>query len=363
MEFRNDKKIESTIKYVYYFISGVLCVFLILLTGRILDDLGGSVSYPSAEQFENKTFLDSIARVQNGLNAQAERYETKETQLRKAADLAEKNYQDAKASFDNWLEARKVLGEPSKDREVIAKTEALETYYAIRRDWNEAAAKIRDTIDVFRTEVAALDQLVNTERERANKVFGKAYQSYELKVFLIRLLFILPVLLLGIYFYIRRRNHQYWPLFLGFSWFALYAFFVGLVPYLPSYGGYVRYTVGVLLSAVGGYYAIKKIREYLEQRKSELQKPTEERVKQVESDTAFKAYEQHICPSCGKDFIFKNWAFTKQNPNDAGVMVSNFCRQCGFELYKNCENCGEKRFAHLPFCSNCGSRGKAKTAS
>ena len=358
MEFRNDSKLEKTIRYVYYFIAGIFCLFLILLTNRILDDLGSSVAYPSPADFENKALIDSLSLIRDSLSGQMENYNAKASQLTKASDLAKANYESAKESFENWLQARKILAEPSQDREVIAKTETLDSYYKIQQDWNRAYAKIQDTLETYTNAVYKIDEQLSEERNRAGKLFNRAEQRYELHVFLIRLLFIFPILFLGIYFYVRRRQHKYWPLFIGFTLFAVYAFFVGLVPYLPSYGGYVRYSVGILLSAAGGYYVINNIRAYLESRKQELQKSTEERSLKVESDTVFKAYDQHLCPSCGKDFIYKSWASVKQNINDSSMIVSNYCRQCGFELYKNCAGCGEKHFAHLPFCSTCGAGNK-----
>lgn len=358
MEFRNNSKFDGSVRYIYYFISGILCWFLILLTGRVLDDLGQSVPFPERATFENRALLFTLNMQRDSLTRIVESYDVKAAQLTKASELAQQNYQTAKESFENWLQARKVLGEPSKDREVIAKTEALDGYYKIQQDWNQAYSKIQDTVGIYQGAIEQVNGAVAQEEERAGKLAYRAEQQYDLKVFLIRLLFILPILFLGIYFYVKFRNHQYWPLFLGFTLYSLYAFFVGLIPYLPSYGGYVRYSVGIVLSTVGGYYAINNIRAYMEWRKRELQKSTEERAEKVEFDTAFKAFEQHVCPSCGKDFIFKNWTLAHQNPADAGLQVSNYCRQCGFELYKNCSQCGEKHFAHLPFCSHCGAGKK-----
>lgn len=360
MEFRNDSKLETTVRYVYYFISGILCFFLILLTDRILDDLGSSVTYPEQSNYENRQLIDSLTVLRDSFSGRMEGYQAKASQLTKASDLAKANYEGARESFENWLQARRVLAEPSKDREVIARTEALDNYFNIQKGWNKEFARIQDTVEQFRNRVSQIDRALYLEGENTRALFTKAEQRYELHVFLIRLLFIFPVLFLGIYFYVRFRNHKYWPLFLGFTLFAIYAFFIGLVPYLPYYGGYVRYSVGVLLSGIGGYYAIKNIRSFLESRKREMQKSTEERASKVESDTAFKAYDQHLCPSCGKDFIFKDWTSAEKSPNDSGISVSNFCRQCGFELFKNCSNCGTRHFAHLPFCSNCGVGNKPR---
>ena len=54
-------------------------------------------------------------------------------------------------------------------------------------------------------------------------------------MFLYRLMLTLPLLVIA-----------GWPFVWGSICFALFAFFVELVPYLPSYGGYIRYVVGII---------------------------------------------------------------------------------------------------------------------
>ncbi len=183
-------------------------------------------------------------------------------------------------------------------------------------------------------------------------------RRYDLKVFLIRLLIILPILIIGIFFIIRFRRHKYWPLFLGFILFSFYSFFFGLVPYLPSYGGYVRYSVGIILSILLGVYAINKIKKFIENKKKELKLAGTERAKEVQMETAEKAFDNHICPSCGRDFLIKKWdgpVGKKEKLAISGV-VSNYCRFCGLELFTKCKKCNYENFVHLPFCSNCGEK-------
>src|SRR5690606_2536312 len=175
---------------------------------------------------------------------------------------------------------------------------------------------------------------INQEHDRAYEEQEKAIRKYELKVFLIRLLFILPIFILGIFFIVKYRKHKYWPLFFGYVLFSFYAFFFGLVPYMPSYGGYIRYVAGIIVSVGLGVYSINKIKAFIESKKEELSVSTAERAKKVQTETAEKALDNHMCPSCGKDFIMKKWDKPTSNSKiEVLGTVTNYCRFCGLQLF------------------------------
>lgn len=56
----------------------------------------------------------------------------------------------------------------------------------------------------------------------------------------------------------------------GFTIFALFAFFVEFVSYLPSYGGYVRYIVGIVITMLVGRWAILAPDRYLDLERQKL---------------------------------------------------------------------------------------------
>ena len=354
----NSKKLERTSLVVYYSISIILCIFLILLSNRIIGDLDNTAKMPYSEDFEDKSATTALNNDVEKLNLELENLDTKKATIETTIATAKENHANEKQSFDNWLQTRKTLGSPDKDQEVVARAKKLDEFYRVEQEWRTQLNALQTQIDAIQKKQQEIQNNIYTERSKAYAKYEVALKKYELKVFLIRLIFVAPILALGIFLFIRYRRHKFYPLFFGFTLFSLYAFFFGLVPYLPSYGGYVRYSVGVVLTVGLGYYAIKHIRQFIEQKQAELKISTQERAKNIQTVTAEKALENHFCPSCGKDFLLRKWEFPveRATETDTYKFVTTFCRHCGLELFKTCSNCGTKNFAHLPFCSSCGAK-------
>jgi predicted RNA-binding Zn-ribbon protein involved in translation (DUF1610 family) len=354
----NSKKLKRTSRLVNYSISTILCLFLILLSNRIIGDLENMTTIPKSKDFEDKTALALLDNEMEKQDDELKNLNSKKETIEKTIATAKENYANEKQSFDNWLQTRKTLGSPDKDQEVIARAEKLDVFYKVEQEWRQQLYLIQTQIDEVEKQKHEIQESINREQSEAYKKYGKEYKWYELKVFLIRLIFVAPILALGIFFFVRFRQRKFYPLYFGFTLFSVYAFFFGLVPYLPSYGGYVRYSVGVVLSVGLGYYAIKRIRQFIDQKQAELKISTEERAKTIQTKKKKKALENHFCPSCGKDFLLRKWEFPVSTNvgMDSYHFVTTFCRHCGLELFKKCTGCGTKNFAHLLYCSSCGTK-------
>ena len=185
---------------------------------------------------------------------------------------------------------------------------------------------------------AAWEKLEEPAREAAYKA-GKAL---ELRIFLLRLVITLPLLLAAAWLFAKKRHGQYWPFVWGFISFALLAFFVELVPYLPSYGGYVRYSVGIVLTALIGRYAIVSLQRYLERQKASEALPDMQRRETLRYDSAMARLGKGVCPGCERAVDFK----------DAKL---DFCPHCGIGLVDRCARCAARKSAFARFCFACGT--------
>lgn len=329
-----------------WLIAFVFAGFLIELGQKVVADLPQVESYKFVEDF-----LDTDAI--NRLDSRLTEYNDAVTKAEMDAQVAKDNvdraslvYQSAKEQFKNWIETRHIATNVAGDRELEAHTNELN---ALQQ--KELTAK-----QVYRESQQKLNQLRDAQQKAsldfANEkaeIKGKAFQQYsramrfsELKVFLLRLCVTLPLLLIGGWLFIKKRKSAYWPFVWGFIFFSLFAFFIELVPYLPSYGGYVRSLAGVILSVFIGVGIVRALRNYINKQKESEMQPEAERRQEISYDKALAQLGQSVCPGCERHIDLTNEKI-------------DFCPHCGLCLFDHCEKCNARKSSFSLFCYACGT--------
>ena len=336
---------EKLFTLAMWAVSFLFAGFLIGLGGKVVGDLPGVRQDLTLEQFLDSARLARMAHERDSLTRLQDDRQSAVERARLTATAATNAYNARRESFSNWIATRRATTDPRQDPEVLSRTHELDGL-------NAGARAAQAEVDRLDAEVLAATQgLSRLDRQRADMNeaaqgrYERALFRLQLRVFLIRLAITLPLLLIAWWMVLRRRRSQYWPLYRGFVLFAIFTFFVELVPYLPSYGGYVRYGVGVLLTGIAGVYLIRAMRRYLA-RRAEVERQTEaERRKALDYEESIRKVNAGVCPGCER-------AIATQA--SGGGSTVNFCVHCGMTLFDTCGACHARKNAFFQFCPACG---------
>lgn len=342
---------ERVYRGVLWVVSIVFAGFIIGLGNLVIGDLpmveGQVYTAPAEDTPAVRQVRDRIRQIERSKTAIDDKLDIQRLQL----DQAQRVSGTANETFKAWIAARTATTNPAQDPEVLARTRELEQLKANERAIQQAIADLEN-------QRAALDQRENLFRAEENQLIADALPVQErsmfwqeLRVFALRLAITLPMLGVAAWMVARKRKSDNWPLMRGFVLAAVFVFFVELVPYLPSYGGYIRYIVGIALTLAAGHFLIRNMRAYLANRQAIEAQAEKERRARLSHDEAFKKMAAKVCPGCDRPI------------STTGDAEANFCVHCGLTLFDHCHCCNTRKMAFFRYCMTCGAPAKDDMAN
>lgn len=331
---------EKWFKRALWLVAVGFAYCLIQLGSLVVDDLPGVPQPPTVEAF----LPPQAQTLKNNLKQQASQLQQaqgNEARAQLQLQIKQAQYNSAHQAFQNWLATRQATQLPEQNQQLLSQTQALDQLKAEEQQARSDLESQQKNHLLLQQQMASEQTTLSDLGLQAQKRWQAAYRLDELKVFAIRLALTLPLLWLAGWLFAKKRQSASWPFVWGFIGFACYTFFVELVPYLPEYGGYVRYSVGVALSILLGRYLMHALQRYLATQKAKEQLPESERHQQLSYDLAQKRLSQGFCPGC-------------ERPVDVNDSARNFCIHCGICLFKVCEHCHTRKSAFGHYCHHCG---------
>lgn len=320
----------------------VFASFLIGLGQLVVQHVYYVGEQPTLEQYLDPAQADPLQRQMGQAQQQFEQASERFDQASQKLAQARADTSAARDSFEAWRATRRATDRPEQDSDLIARTEALDALSAKERT-ALAAVQSQQQSQLDARQLLARSQAAWEKIEQPARIaLEQAQRARELREFLLRLAILLPLLLVAAWLFRRQRHTRNWPFAWGFILFALFSFFFELVPYLPSYGGYVRYLVGILITVVLGRYAINWLQAYLERQKHAEALPERERRQQMRYDLALTRMIKSCCPGCERAVETKDGK-------------SDFCPHCGIGLFDRCPGCSTRKNAFARYCVVCGA--------
>ena len=320
----------------------VFASFLIGLGGAIVGDLPRVAEARSLDDFLDPQRAPALQQriERDRVLARDAQAALEQAQLR--LQTAQANHRAARDNFNQWLATRQATQRPDQDPALIERTRELEAFrLAERTALSAVEAQQQVALDARQSQEAAQRELDGL-RASAQQAFDSARRTQELRVFGYRLALTLPLLALAAWLFVKHRRGTWWPFVWGFVFFALFAFFVELVPYLPSYGGYVRQTVGIVLTVLAGRYAIRALQRYRERQAQAEALPDVQRRQELDYDVAQARLTKGVCPGCERTVDLKDGQ-------------TDFCPHCGLCLFARCGHCATRKSAFARYCFACGT--------
>lgn len=338
--FKGLRGPEKLFRLGQWLIALLFAYFLTQVGGKLIADLPTTTREPYRQQFVEKGIGEIKSKISVlEQNAQKIRNEIRATE-RLLSQIRE-DYDSAVASFEHWKSTRQSTGEPKQNSEVVRRAHALDLQLEDQSKTQDLLHEQENLLEKINGDMEPLQKKRQELEKKENDAYQQALSWHRLKIFFYRLALVGPILILGIFLFRRYRNSTQWPFVWGFLFFALFAFFFELVPYLPSFGGYIRYGVGALLTYFVGRHLISALQRYLEEKREEQERPQEDRKQTIAYEHAIGALSKNQCPSCERTFV----------GNDSEV---NFCMHCGLKVYEVCSPCGHRHNAFFNFCPSCG---------
>lgn len=289
---------EKWFRFGLWIVAFVFASFLIGLGGTVVENLPKVEHRVTLEDFIDKPAAERLRAELRTLQEKRQIAQDANDQQQLKLNAARANSAAARDTFSNWLATRHATKRPEQDAELIERTQALDELKIIeRKALADVERQQQNLLDSRQAEERAQRDMRELENAASGKLATES-RSQELRVFLYRLTLTLPLLAIAGWLFAKKRQSTWWPFVWGFIYFALFAFFVELVPYLPSYGGYVRYAVGIVLTMLVGRYAIVALNRYLEKQKQAEAMPDVERRKELSYDTALARLAKKVCPGC-----------------------------------------------------------------
>ena len=339
--------------YVFTLLLGLLIYWLL---DFILADIG-NLPGPSYAELEAEmldgSLVDTGVRLRSEIEDVKRRIATERDRQQLLRDSTDNSQTTMNQLLDlQRLNLQKDMTPSDNERQALAESEQLflenqRRYQAL----NDQISQLREQERRLEDELRASEAALAEARLPVDAKYQRDRERHRLRVASYKLLFLTPMLLVGVFLYLRFRAGTYWAIIYAFGVAVLIKAGFVMHEYFPRQ--YFKYVLILATLAVALRILVYLLRLVAHPKQDWLVKQYRE------------AYEAFLCPICSHPIRrgpLKYMSWTRRSirrvvqPLDSPQIVDEpyTCPACSTCLYAPCESCDAVRHALLPACEKCG---------
>jgi len=341
-------------RFLVWLFSIILALTSFWFINFIIEDVG-KISGPSYNQVLQE-FQDTNAITKKKvLTEHIEKIKTQIQNKEEEQRLLKDSTETSQRTMNQLIDLQKSYmqkGVKSSLEEQQALAESQKLFLSNQKKYqklNENIFTLTEESRGFQTELDEVNKIIEDREIPAKQKFNKLEKEHDLKMAFLKILILIPLLSLAVYFGIKKSGSIYRPIVfsLGFAISAKMILVIHEV-FPKEFFKYILILFVIVLVIKVLIYLIKMVAE---PKKDWLLKQYRE------------SFDKFECPFCSykirrgalKYFMFTKKAKQSFNPNTDIKEEVYTCPSCGKSLYDHCEKCNSIRNIVLPFCQNCGN--------
>ncbi len=340
-----------------WFFTLLLTSLFYWLLGFVLTDIG-SIQGPDYAAIENgRLDAETVERsraIEKQLVDARSRIEAEKSRQQTLRDSTN----NSQTTMNQLLELQRLSlqqGTTPNEAERTALVESEELFLENQKEYqrlNQEISRLEEEVRQLDAQSHDVQGVLEVQRRPIREEYNRQRERHNLLIAMWKLVVLVPLLLVGIAFYLKYRSGPYWALIYAFGIAVIIK--VGLVmhEYFPA--RYFKYVLILALLMTTLRILIYLLRTVAYPKQELLLRQYRE------------AYESFLCPICSHPIRrgplkFMSWTKRTIRRISIPAISTEFpdepytCPACSTSLYCTCSQCGATRHSLLPSCTKCGS--------
>jgi hypothetical protein len=351
-------------RFLVHLFTALFGVLAYWLLGFVIDDIG-SWPGPNYVEIENRLLDPELRSRAEALRKQIDETQRSIVDQQARQQILRDSTDNSQTTMNQLLEFQRLSLEndvkpTSEEQQALA--ESQQRFLANQAEYqqlNEALALLNEELRDLERQQLVTEEALAVARIPVTQEFEALQRRHDLSVAAVKLLVLVPLLVVAVVLFLRRRDSIYVPLVYAFGIAVAIKVMVVMHEYFPA--RYFKYILIITFLAIVTKALVSLVRMMAHPNRQWLLKQYRE------------AYEAFLCPVCSypirrgplKYLFWTRRSIRKLAPSISGSPSPEetyTCPSCSTPLYEECDACHGVRHSLLPTCEHCGATRSVEAA-